>query len=97
MKSHDCQVLMTQILPVGLRGIMDDHVREMLFGLCNVFDVLSRKSIGMKQLERLQGEIVMILYELEIYSPPRFTTSWCICSSTWWMMSSTSGRHSSST
>jgi hypothetical protein len=51
---------------------MDEHVHETLFGLCNVFDVLSRKSIDMKQLERLQGEIVMILCELEIYFPPTF-------------------------
>jgi hypothetical protein len=51
---------------------MDEHVRETLFGLCNVFDVLSRKSIGIKQLERLQGEIIMILCELEIYFPPAF-------------------------
>jgi hypothetical protein len=95
MKSHDCHVLMTQILPVALRGIMDKHVCETLFGLCNVFDILSRKSIGMKQLERLQGEIC----ELEIYfpPPPRSMTSWCICSSTWWMISSTSDRHSSTT
>jgi hypothetical protein len=63
-------MLMTQIFPVALRGIMDEHVRETLFGLCNIFDILSRKSIDMKQLERLQGEIVMILCELEIYSPP---------------------------
>ena len=28
MKSHDCHVLMTQILPVAIRGIMDAHVRE---------------------------------------------------------------------
>src|SRR3954465_11344642 len=39
MKSHDCHVLMTQILPVAIRGIMDAHVRETLFGLCNFFDV----------------------------------------------------------
>jgi hypothetical protein len=51
---------------------MDEHVRETLFGLCNVFDILSRKSIGMKQLKRLQGEIVMILCELEIYFPLAF-------------------------
>jgi hypothetical protein len=72
MKSHDCHVLMMQILPVVLRGIMDEHVRETLFGLGNIFDVLSRKSIGMKQLERLQGEIVMILCELKIYFLPAF-------------------------
>jgi hypothetical protein len=35
---------MTQILPVAIRGIMDEHVCETLFGLCNFFDVISRKS-----------------------------------------------------
>ena len=72
MKSHDCHMLMTQILPVAIHGIMDEHVRETLFGLCNFFDVISRKSIGVKQLDRLQEEIVMILCELEIYFPPAF-------------------------
>src|ERR1041385_3263493 len=33
MKSHDCAVLMTQILPMAMRGIMDEHVRKTLFGL----------------------------------------------------------------
>jgi hypothetical protein len=51
---------------------MDEHVREMLFGLCNFFDVISRKSIGLKQLDTLQEEIVVILCELEIYFPPAF-------------------------
>ena len=72
MKSHDCAVLMTQVLPVALRGIMDEHVRETLFGLCKFFDVISRKSIGLNQLGRLQEEIVVILCELEVYFPPAF-------------------------
>jgi len=72
MKSHDCHVLMTQILPVAIRGIMDVHVRETLFGLCNFFDVISRKSVGVRQLRRLQEEIVVILCELEMYFPPAF-------------------------
>ncbi|KAK1669501.1 hypothetical protein QYE76_057660 [Lolium multiflorum] len=60
MKSHDCHVLMTQILPVAIRGIMDEHVRDTLFGLCNFFDVITRKSIGVRQLKMLQDEIVVI-------------------------------------
>ena len=72
MKSHDCHVLMTQILPVAIRGIMDPHVRETLFGLCNFFDVITRKSVGVRQLERLQEEIMVILCELEMYFPPAF-------------------------
>jgi hypothetical protein len=35
MKSHDYHVLMTQILPVAIRRIMEEHVRQMLFGLSN--------------------------------------------------------------
>jgi hypothetical protein len=63
---------MTQILPVAIRGIMDEHVRDTLFGLCNFFDVITRKSIGVRQLKMLQDEIVVILCELEIYFPPAF-------------------------
>jgi hypothetical protein len=51
---------------------MDEHVHETLFGLCNFFHVISRKSIGLKQLDTLQEEIVVILCELEIYFPPAF-------------------------
>ena len=28
MKSHDCHVMMTQILPVALKGVIDQHVRS---------------------------------------------------------------------
>jgi hypothetical protein len=53
MKSHDCHVLMTQILSVAIQGIMDEHIRQTLFGLCHFFDIISRKSIGVKKLKRL--------------------------------------------
>ena len=51
---------------------MDVHARETFFGLCNFFDVISRKSVGVRQLRRLQEEIVVILCELEMYFPPAF-------------------------
>ena len=72
MKSHDYHVMMTQLLPVALRGIMDTHVRETLTDLCHFFYAISRKSISVKQLHRLQEEIVVILDELEMYFPPTF-------------------------
>ncbi|KAK1618835.1 hypothetical protein QYE76_024352 [Lolium multiflorum] len=70
MKSHDYHVMMTQILPVAIRGIMEPHVRATLTDLCNVFDVITRKSITIKKLGRLQEEIVTILCEMEMYFPP---------------------------
>ena len=72
MKSHDCHMMMARILPVAIRGIMDEHVCETRFGLCNFFDVISRKSIGVTRLAKLQEEIVVILCELEMYFQPAF-------------------------
>ena len=51
---------------------MDKHVRDTLIGLCNFFDVISRKSISVKQLRRLHEEIVVILNDLGMYFPPAF-------------------------
>jgi accessory gene regulator protein AgrB len=53
MKSHDCHVMITQILLVAVRGIMDTHIRETLIGLCNFFHVITQKSITLKKLARL--------------------------------------------
>ena len=70
MKSHDCHVMMMQILPVALRGLLEKHVCDTLTDLCNFFDVIARKSISKKQIVRLQEEIVVILCELEMYFLP---------------------------
>lgn len=53
MKSHDCDIIMTQILPVAIQGIMEWHVRATLTSLCNLFNVSTRKSITVKKLGRL--------------------------------------------
>ena len=34
LKSHDCHVLMTQLLPVALRGILPENVRLAIIKLC---------------------------------------------------------------
>jgi hypothetical protein len=72
MNSHDCRVMMMQILSVAIRGIMEPHVRQTLTSLCHFFDVITQKSISMKKLGRLQEEIVTIINELEMYFLPAF-------------------------
>jgi hypothetical protein len=72
MKSHDYHVMMMQILPVAIQGIMDKHIRDTLTDLYNFFDTISRKSISRKKLAWLQEEIIVILCELEMYFPPAF-------------------------
>jgi hypothetical protein len=43
---------------------MDEHVCETLFGPYNFFDIIYRKSIGVKQLDKLHEEIMVIQCEL---------------------------------
>ena len=72
MKSHDCHVMITQILPVAIRGLMEPEVRKTILNLCNFFNTISQKSISVTRCHKLQEEIIVILCELEMYFPPAF-------------------------
>jgi putative effector of murein hydrolase LrgA (UPF0299 family) len=72
VKSHDCHIMMTQILSVAIRRIMEPHVCQTLTGLYHFFYIITRKSISVKKLGRLQEEIVTIINELEMYFLPTF-------------------------
>jgi len=53
LKSHDYHVLMTQLLPVVLRGILPPHVRLATVKLCAFINAISQKAINPKQLATL--------------------------------------------
>jgi hypothetical protein len=46
LKSHDCHVIMTQLLPVALRGILPPHVRLTTVKLCAFVNAISQKVIN---------------------------------------------------
>ena len=41
LKSHDCHILMTQLLPVVLRGILPENVRLAIVKLCAFLNEIS--------------------------------------------------------
>ena len=45
LKSHDCHVLMTELLPVVLRGILPDNVQLTIVKLCAYLNAVSQKII----------------------------------------------------
>jgi hypothetical protein len=53
LKSHDCHVLMTQLLPVALRGILPPHVRLATVKLCAFLNAISQKAINPMELATL--------------------------------------------
>jgi len=53
VKSHDCHVLLTQLLPVALRGILPKNVRLTIVKLCAFLNVISQKLIDPDNLIKM--------------------------------------------
>ena len=53
IKSHDCHVLMMQLLPVALRGILPPNIRLATVKLCAFLNAISQKAIDLMDLAKL--------------------------------------------
>jgi hypothetical protein len=54
MKSHDCHVLMTTLLPVALRGIKTELVGDAVMRFCLFFNATEQKVIDEEKLLDLE-------------------------------------------
>ena len=72
LKSHDCHMLMTQLLPVALRGILPPNVRLATVKLCAFLNAISQKAIDPTDLAKLQNDVVQCLVSFELVFPPSF-------------------------
>jgi hypothetical protein len=55
LKSHDCHVIMTQLLLVALRGILPPHVCLATVKLCTFLNAISQKAINPFDIATLQN------------------------------------------
>ncbi|XP_021311082.1 uncharacterized protein LOC8069577 isoform X3 [Sorghum bicolor] len=74
LKSHDCHILMQQLMPLALRGLLPDEVTSVLFDLCGYFRELNAKVLHINELEKLEERIIMTLCWMEMIFPPGFFT-----------------------
>jgi hypothetical protein len=74
LKSHDCHILMQQLLPLALRGLLPDNVTSVLFDLCAYFREVSAKVLYVSELEKLEQRIKLTLCRMEMIFPPGFFT-----------------------
>ncbi|XP_071676620.1 uncharacterized protein [Lolium perenne] len=72
LKSHDCHIIMTQLLPVALRGLLPENVRIPIVKLCAFLNAISQKVIDPASLPRLQKDVVQCLVSFELVFPPSF-------------------------
>jgi hypothetical protein len=74
MKSHDCHILMQELLAVAIRGLLPDNVTSVLFDLCAYFRVLNEKVLYIDELEKWEERIAITLCRMEMIFPPGFFT-----------------------
>ncbi|XP_074341881.1 uncharacterized protein LOC141679277 [Apium graveolens] len=64
MKSHDCHVLLQQLLPVAIRSVLPKNVRFSIIRLCFFFNTLCNKIVDVSKLDKLQADVVLTLLHL---------------------------------
>lgn len=74
MKAHDCHVLMTQLLPIALRGILLENVRLAIMTVCAFLNQISQKAMHPLKLVQLQKDVMQCLMSFEMIFPPSFFT-----------------------
>ena len=72
LKSNDCHILMIQLLPVAIRGILPENVRLAIVKLCAFLNEISQKAIDPNNLTKLQNDVVQCLVSFEMVFPPSF-------------------------
>ncbi|KAH9680378.1 hypothetical protein KPL71_026529 [Citrus sinensis] len=72
LKSHDCHMLMQQLIPVALRGILPKGPRKAIFRLCAFFNKLCNPILDRSRLQQLEEEVTETLCMLERFFPPSF-------------------------
>ena len=75
LKSHDCHVMMQQLLPLAIKNTLLQDVSVALIGLCSFFQQLCSKVLDITELDELQQKIILTLCHLEMIFPLSFFTS----------------------
>jgi hypothetical protein len=72
LKSHDYYVLMQQIMPLALRGLLAPGARMAVMHMCKIFCRLCTKVYNPTDFESLQMDVVESMALLEMEFPPSF-------------------------
>lgn len=72
LKSHDYHMLMQQFLPLSIRSILPEHVRNAIIRLCFFFKEICCTEVDVMRLTQIQEDLVVTLCLLEQYFLPSF-------------------------
>ncbi|XP_057771180.1 uncharacterized protein LOC130990991 [Salvia miltiorrhiza] len=72
LKTHDCHIILQQLLPISIHGLLDNNVHEAIHEISNFFRQLSSRTLKRMDLDLLENQIAFTLCKLERIFPPQF-------------------------
>ncbi|XP_062075977.1 uncharacterized protein LOC133780117 [Humulus lupulus] len=72
LKSHDCHILMKQLLPVAIKGLMPLGPRDAIIRLCIFFNQICQRVLDRESIMALENDVIETLCLLERFFPPSF-------------------------
>ncbi|XP_062086476.1 uncharacterized protein LOC133792584 [Humulus lupulus] len=72
LKSHDCHILMQQLLPVAIKGLMPLGPRDAIIRLCTFFNRICQRVLDRESIMTLENDVIETLCLLERFFPPSF-------------------------
>jgi hypothetical protein len=72
LKSHDYHILMQQIMPLALRGLLKPRARMAVMRICKIFRRICTKVYNPADFESLQVDVAESMALLEMEFPPSF-------------------------
>ena len=74
MKSHDCHILMQDLLPITLRAVEDSDVVDLVCALSAFFKELCATELSVEKLDDIGVNVVITLCKMEKTFLPSFFT-----------------------
>ena len=74
LKSHDSHILIQQLLPIAIRGLLPHQVSAIIVEIGAFFRHICGKVLNVDDLDKLQSRIVLALCHMEMVFPPSFFT-----------------------
>lgn len=74
LKSHDCHVIMRDLLPIAVQNLLPQEVTSAVVEICHFFSDISAKVLDKDDLDKSQERIVLTLCQMEMLFPRSFFT-----------------------
>jgi hypothetical protein len=68
--THDCHTMLSLFLGIAIRAINHPYLKMVITSMCHFINAISKKVIGVSELDELRKEIRVTMCQLEMCFPP---------------------------